>query len=101
MNNIFIEVPKTTNEVKVSVPCRNGDLLWQFKIIFTELKNEKTRMVTVYDNGCEDEERESIQSKIAKNENHRKVDFYYESEEDAIKLSVVFCKKIRTTQVSW
>lgn len=105
MNKIYIEVPKTTDNVQVSIPCRNGDLLWSFQVIFTEIERIKTRMVTVYDNGCEDDTKRVVQTKIADNKNQRLVEFDYEIDEDdlkmAVKLSVFFSKGIRMVYVTW
>lgn len=105
MNKIYIEVPKNTDNVQVSVPCRNGELLWSFQVIFTEIERIKTRIVTVYDNGCEDDTKKSIQSKIANNENYRLVEFDYEIDEEdskmAVKISVFFSKEVRMLSVSW
>lgn len=105
MNKIYIELPTAATDAKVSVPCRKEGLLWQFQIIFTELKNSRTRIVTVCDNGCEGEKRQTIQSKFVENKNYRVCEFQYEINEDnskmSITLSVIFCKNTRLIVVEW
>lgn len=47
MRKIYIEVPTTTNEVMMSIPYRNDELLGRIHVIFTESKEAKIRIVTV------------------------------------------------------
>lgn len=105
MGKIYFDVPKNTDTVQVSIPCRNDDLLWSFQVVFTEIERIKTRIVTIYDNGCENESKISVQSKIVNNKNHRLVEFEYKIEEEdlkmAIKLSVFFSKEYRMIIAEW
>lgn len=63
MRNIYIEVPTTTNEVMMSIPYRNDELLGKIHVIFTELDESKVRIVTVRAKDSEDDKDWSIQSK--------------------------------------
>ena len=37
MRQIYVEIPKTTNETMISIPCgKDGDILWSFQIVFIE-----------------------------------------------------------------
>lgn len=41
MRKIYIEVPTTTDEVMMSIPYRNDELLGRIHVIFTESKEAK------------------------------------------------------------
>lgn len=89
MRNIYIEVPTTTNEVMMSIPYRNDELLGKIHVIFTELDESKVRIVTVRAKDSEDDKDWSIQSKQVMSKNMRTVEFDFDfRDDDGIKLHV-------------
>lgn len=36
MNKIYVEVPITTNQTTLSIPCGDDESLWHFTVIFNE-----------------------------------------------------------------
>lgn len=104
MRQIYVEIPKTTNETMISIPCgKDGDILWSFQIVFIESETLNARVVTVCDNGCEDEENMSAQSQIIKNKNDRLALFEYHIDKNDlkmdVKLKVFFSKEYRIVEV--
>ena len=89
MRQIYIEVPTTTDEVMMSIPYRNDELLGKIHVIFTELDESKVRIVTVRAKDSEDDEEWSIQSKQVMSKNMRTVEFDFDfRDDDGIKLHV-------------
>lgn len=89
MRQIYIEVPTTTNEVMMSIPYRNDELLGKIHVIFTELDESKVRIVTVRAKDSEDDEEWSIQSKQVMSKNMRTVEFDFDfRDDDGIELHV-------------
>lgn len=89
MRKIYIEVPTTTDEVMMSIPYRNDELLVRIHVIFTESKEAKVRIVTVRVKDSEDDQDWSIQSKQVTNKNMRTVEFEYDfRDDDGVKLHV-------------
>lgn len=89
MRQIYIEVPTTTNEVMMSIPYRDEELLGKIHVIFTELEESKVRIVTVRIKDSEDDKKWSIHSKQVTNKDMRTVKFEYDfRDDDGIKLHV-------------
>ena len=82
MRQIYIEVPTTTNEVMMSIPYRNDELLGKIHVIFTELEESKVRIVTVRTKDSEDDKNWSIQSKQVMSKNMRTVEFEHDFGDD-------------------
>lgn len=49
MSKIYVEVPITTNQTTLSIPC-GDESLWHFTVIFNENNYLHRRLVTVMDN---------------------------------------------------
>ena len=88
MNKIYVEVPITTNQTTLSIPCGDDESLWHF---------------TVMDN-FDDGENPAVQSMLVTNENNRTATFEYHMDKDIkadIKLSVYYCKECRIITAEW
>ena len=106
MSKIYIEVPKTTNMITVSVPCgKEEDYLWQFPVLCEGNDYLQKRIVTIMDNNCYDGGELSIQSQIVKNGNDRKAKFEYHIDQFDLKadieIEVFFGKENRIVIVEW
>lgn len=106
MRQIYIEVPTTTNEVMMSIPYRNDELLGKIHVIFTELDESKVRIVTVRAKDSEDDKEWSIQSKQVMSKNMRTVEFEFDfRDDDGIKIHVstkiMFSYSHRCIMVDW
>ena len=105
MNRIAIEVPKTTNYVLVDVPCRNGDLIWSFEVIFTDIEHTRKKLVTICSDGCDNNTEATIESKIVSNESNPWCDFEYVIDKEDlnahIELKVFFSKVLRVISVDF
>lgn len=73
MNKIYVEVPITTNQTTLSIPCGDDESLWHFTVIFNENEYLHRRLVTVMDKDV-------------------KAD---------IKLSVYYCKECKIITAEW
>ena len=106
MGKIYIEVPTNTNEVMVSIPYRNEELLGKIHLIFTELETSKVRIMTVRTNDSDDDSKWWIQSHMVTNKNMRTVEFGVEFGDDEntiihISLKVMFSKTVRCVIIDW
>ena len=106
MRKIYIEVPTNTNEVMVSIPYRNEELLGKIHLIFTELETSKVRIMTVRTNDSDDDSKWSIQSRMVTNKNMRTVEFGVEFGDDEntiihVSLKVMFSKTVRCVIIDW
>ena len=105
MGKIYIEVPKTTNQTTISIPCGEDErCLWEFTVMFIENEYLKKRIVTVMDNNCDDGGEPSIQSMLISNKNNRTATFEYHLDQDIkanITLHVYFCKSCRIVRAEW
>lgn len=103
MNKIYVEVPITTNQTTLSIPCGDDESLWHFTVIFNENEYLHKRLVTVMDN-FDDGENPAVQSMLVTNENNRTATFEYHMDKDVkadVKLSVYYCKKCRIITAEW
>jgi hypothetical protein len=103
MNKIYVEVPITTNQTTLSIPCSDDESLWQFTVIFNENEYLYKRLVTVMDN-FDDGENPAVQSMLVTNENNRTATFEYHMYKDVkadIKLSIYYCKECRIITAEW
>lgn len=81
MNKIYVEVPITTNQTTLSIPCGDDESLWHFTVIFNENEYLHKRLVTVMDN-FDDGENPAVQSMLVTNENNRTATFEYHMDKD-------------------
>ena len=65
MNKIYVEVPITTNQTTLSIPCGDDESLWHFTVIFNENEYLHKRLVTVMDN-FDDGENPAVQSMLVR-----------------------------------
>lgn len=89
MSRIYVEVPITTNQMTLSIPCGDDECLWHFTVIFNDNEYLRKRLVTVMDN-FDGGENPSVQSMLVTNENNRTATFEYHMDKDIkanIKLS--------------
>ena len=101
MNKIYVEVPITTNQTTLSIPC-GDESLWHFTVIFNENNYLHRRLVTVMDNF--DGEEPEVQSAFVTRKNNRTATFEYHMDKDVkadIKLSVYYCKECRIITAEW
>lgn len=106
MRKIYIEVPTTTDEVMMSIPYRNDELLGRIHVIFTESKEAKVRIVTVRVKDNEDDQDWSIQSKQVTNKNMRTVEFEYDFRDDNeikihVSMKIMLSYSHRCIMVDW
>lgn len=87
MNKIYVEVPITTNQTTLSIPCGDDESLWHFTVIFNENEYLHRRLVTVMDN-FDDVENPALQSMLITNENNRTATFEYHMDKTGIKAYV-------------
>lgn len=87
MNKIYVEVPITTNQTTLSIPCGDDESLWHFTVIFNENEYLHKRLVTVMDN-FDDGENPAVQSMLVTNENNRTATFEYHMDKD-VKVDVI------------
>lgn len=103
MSKIYVEVPITTKQITISIPCSNDADLWHFTVIFNENEYLRKRLVTVIDN-LDGEENPTVQSMLVTNENNRTATFEYHMDKDIkadVKLSVYYCKGCRLITAEW
>ena len=48
MNKIYVEVPITTNQTTLSIPCGDDESLWHFTVIFNENEYLHKRLVPLW-----------------------------------------------------
>lgn len=106
MSKIYIEVPTTTNNTTVSVPCgKNEEFLWQFTVMFDENEYLERRIVTIMDNECGRGDGSSFQTQIVKNRTNRTAEFEYHINQldikADVKIEVFFSKGHRLIGVEW
>lgn len=102
MSKIYVEVPTTTSQTTLSIPC-GEDNLWYFTVIFNENEYLRQRLVTVMDS-LDGEDKADVQSMIITNENNRTATFEYHRDDYVnadIKLSVYYCKTSRIITAEW
>lgn len=103
MDRIYVEVPITTDQTTLSIPCGDNGKLWHFTVIFNENEYLRKRLVTVMDN-FDDGENPAVQSMLVTNENNRTATFEYHMDKDVkadIKLLVYYCKECRIISAKW
>lgn len=102
MSKIYVEVPITTNQITLSIPCGDDESLWHFTVIFNENSYLYKRLVTVMDNF--DSEEPDVQSAFVTRKNNRTATFEYHMDKDVkadVKLSVYYCKECRIVTAEW
>lgn len=102
MSKIYVEVPITTNQITLSIPCGDDESLWHFTVIFNENNYLSKRLVTVMDNF--DSEEPDVQSAFVTRKNNRTATFEYHMDKDVkadVKLSVYYCKECRIVTAEW
>ena len=102
MSKIYVEVPITTNQITLSIPCGDDESLWHFTVIFNENNYLCKRLVTVMDNF--DSEEPDVQSAFVTRKNNRTATFEYHMDKDVqadVKLSVYYCKECRIVTAEW